>query len=73
MKMDKCPKCKEFSVSYDSYRRKNKCIIDGCTAIVIDENTYSYLKHDYERKVAERVKIINGIETEVIKTFNLEL
>jgi len=71
--MDKCPKCNKHTVEYDSYRDVNRCLVDGCTAIIInkEENTYSYLKHDYSRGLAERIKVVEGVETEVLKIFKL--
>jgi len=63
----------DYSIDYNSHYGQKACYIDGCSVLVNDDGSYSYLKHDYKRKVAERVKVVNGIEKEVIKTYNLEV
>ncbi len=66
-KSGKCPMCDVYSISYDPYQKVDRCMVDGCTVIIIDENTYSYLRHDPLLDNAERIKVVNDIETEVLK------
>jgi phage FluMu protein Com len=69
--MKKCPKCNNFSVAFDAYRMVDRCMLDGCSCIVIDTSTYSYLKADPPSKSINRVKVENGAETAVMKRFKL--
>lgn len=69
--MEKCPKCNKYSVSYDAYRRVKRCMVDGCSCVIIDENSYSMLKMDVSGKTVNRVKVENGKEAGVLKKYNL--
>lgn len=69
--MKKCPKCGNFSIDYDTYKGVFRCMIDGCSCIVIDENTYSYLKADPSKKMICRIKVEQGRETKVIKEYSM--
>ncbi len=71
--MEKCPRCNKYSVSYDSSRGENMCLIDGCTTYVIDKDTYSYLKINPVEKTINRIKVVNGIEKEIIKSYKLQI
>ncbi len=76
--MEECPRAdyhpvkSRFTVDYDSHYGQKACHVDGCTTLVNDDGSYSYLKHDYKRKVVERVKVVDGIEKEVMYTHNLD-
>jgi len=37
--MNKCPKCHRYSVSYDSYRMKSRCLATGCGYVPSDDWT----------------------------------
>jgi hypothetical protein len=69
--MKKCPKCGNFSVDLDSYKGAYVCMIDGCSCVLIDENSYSFLKHDPSTKTVNRVKVEGGHETNIIKKYTL--
>ncbi len=67
--MKKCPKCKHFSVEYSSHTGTYKCTVDGCTCIVYDASSYSYLKPEPSSNSVSRVKVVQGNETGVIKKY----
>lgn len=69
--MKKCPKCNKYTVDYDAYRGVNRCMVDGCSCIVIDDDSYSFLKIDSSSKTINRVKVEKGTETAIIKKYNL--
>lgn len=69
--MKKCPRCNKYSVAYDAYRKVNRCMIDGCSCVVIDEHSYSYLKADSSSNTVSRVKIEEGRETSILKKYSL--
>lgn len=69
--MQKCPRCKRYSVAYDAYRKVNRCMIDGCSCVVIDDHTYSYLKADSSNNTVNRVKVEEGRETGILKKYSL--
>ncbi len=69
--MKKCPTCNNYTIEYDAYRGVYRCMMVGCSCIVIDDDTYSFLKIDPSAKTINRVKVVNGAETKVIKKYNL--
>jgi len=69
--MEKCPRCNKYTVDYDAYRGINKCLVDSCGCVVIDEDTYSYLKIDLSTKTINEVKVEKGTETSIIKKYHL--
>jgi len=69
--MRKCPKCNNYTVDYDAYRKIYRCMMTGCSCIVLDDNTYSYLKIDPSTKTINRVKVERGTETSIIKKYTL--
>lgn len=69
--MDKCPRCHKYTVAYDSYRGVNRCMVDGCSCIVIDENTYSYLRSNPSSRTIDNVKMCNGVEEGIIRKYRM--
>lgn len=69
--MDKCPKCNQFAVGFDSYRGVTRCMVDGCSCIVIDEHSYSFLKPDPSTRTVDRVQIEHGTQIAVLRKFSL--
>ncbi len=69
--MKLCPKCHNFSVEYDSYRKADVCMIDGCSCVIISSNSYSYIISDPISKTINRVKVEEGQEAETIKQYNM--
>lgn len=69
--MKNCPKCGNYTVDYDAYRRVYRCIMVGCSCIVLDNNTYSFLKIDSSAKTMNRVKVEKETEISIIKKYNL--
>ncbi|MGD0886156.1 MAG: hypothetical protein ABSA46_15025 [Thermodesulfovibrionales bacterium] len=69
--MEKCPKCNRFTLGYDRYRGVLRCMVIGCSCVVIDENSYSYLKPDPSTKTMNRIKVERGNETKVIKKYSM--
>lgn len=69
--MQKCPKCNRYSVAYDAYRKVNRCMIDGCSCVVIDNTTYSYLKADSSDNTINEVKVEKGRETGILRKYSL--
>ncbi len=67
--MRRCPICKNLSVGYDSYRKAYRCTMPGCSCIVVDETTYSYLKKEKNGTVV-RVELSNG-GTRVVKEYKV--
>lgn len=67
--MQKCPKCNHFSVEYNSHAGAYMCTVDGCSCIVYDKKSYSYLKPEPLNKTVSRVKVVEGHEAEVIKRY----
>jgi len=67
----KCPRCNKYTVDYDAYRRVNKCLVDICGCVVIDEDTYAYLKIDLSTKTINEVKVAKGTETSIINKYHL--
>jgi len=67
--MNRCPKCNKYSIDYDPYRRVHRCMIDGCSCVIINENSYSILKVDSKNKTINRIKIENGEEVEILKKY----
>lgn len=66
--MEKCPKCKRYTISYDSYRKVKRCLADGCSCIIVNKVSYSYLKSDSCSNTINRVKIQDGTE-KIIKRY----
>lgn len=69
--MEKCPKCNKYSVAYDAYRKVHRCMIDGCSCVVIDDKTYSYLKADSSDNTINEIKVEEGKETGILKKYSL--
>ncbi len=69
--MDRCPKCKRHTVTYDGYRGVRRCMVDGCTCVVIDHKSYSYLKRDSKQKEIHRVRVVDGVEKGTLKKYQL--
>lgn len=46
-------------------------MVDGCSCVIIDENSYSMLKLDVSGKTVNRVKVEKGKEAGVLKKYNL--
>jgi hypothetical protein len=69
--MDRCPKCKRLTIAYDSYRGVSRCMVDGCSCVVIDANSYSYLKPDLTTRTMNRIKVERGSETKIIKKYSM--
>ena len=65
--MEKCPYCKEYSIAFDGYRNVKRCVITGCTCIIVDDISYSILKHN--TKTVDRVLIVNGKESHIEKSY----
>ncbi len=69
--MEKCPKCNQYTVGYDAYRKVKRCMVDGCSCIVINKHAYSYLKNNsFSNNIINRVKVENGSEV-IIKKYNI--
>ncbi len=68
--MEKCPKCGQYSVDYNPYKKSHVCMIDGCSCVVINSNSYSFLKINPTAKTIDRVKVEDEIEIEVVKKYN---
>jgi len=72
--MDKCPKCGMYTIAYDGFRGVTRCLVDGCSCHIINDKSYSILRHDFSRKVVERIVVENGKETnKVLRTYSLEI
>lgn len=71
--MDKCPKCHKFTVAYDSYRKVTRCMVDGCSCIVIDKETYSHLKANLTSGTVDRVKVKNGSEKGIVRRYKIQV
>lgn len=69
--MEKCPKCGRYTIAYDGYRRVHRCMVDGCSCIVLDEESYSCLKQDSATGTVNRVRIVDGVEKDVLKKYQL--
>jgi len=69
--MEECPKCNNYSVDFDSHYGQKACYTDGCTVLIEDNNSYSYIKQDKNKNIAERIKVVNGIEKEVMYSHKL--
>lgn len=69
--MKRCPICKNFSVAFDPSRKAYRCMVAGCSCVVIDEHSYSYLKPDPSSRSISRVKVERGRETKVIKKYSM--
>ena len=67
--MEICPKCHKYSVEYDSYRKANVCLSDGCSCIIIDSSSYSYIKSDPVSKKISRVQVEGDTETKTLKQY----
>ena len=65
--MTKCPKCGNHTVGYDSYRRVNRCLVDGCSCVVYNDNTFSYLEHSLNS--IDRVRVKKDGFKEIIKSY----
>ncbi len=70
--MKKCPKCNNFSVDYDPYRKVEACMMDGCSCIVVNDSTYSYLKRDSSNGKVCRIEE-NGKDRKIVKEFILQV
>lgn len=66
---EKCPKCHRFTTAYDSYRKVKRCMVDGCSCIVIDKDNYSYLKRNLATGDMNRVNVNKGKETHIIQQY----
>lgn len=69
--MKRCPKCRSFSIDYDPYRGVYMCMVDGCSCVILDETSYSYLKPDPSTRTINRIKVEEGSETTIIKKYNM--
>lgn len=69
--MTKCPCCNKYTIAYDGYFGVNKCTVDGCNAIVVDNETYSYIKNNHANKTMDRVEVKGGVYTKVLKRFKM--
>ena len=69
--MKRCPKCKKLSVAFDPYKGAEVCMMDDCSCIVIDDNSFSYLKTDIITSTIRRIKVVSGNETETIKKYKM--
>lgn len=69
--MQKCPKCNHYTVEYSSHNSADSCTRDGCSCIVYDSSSYSYLRPDAPSRTISRVKVIRGGEDETIKRYNM--
>lgn len=69
--MEKCPNCGEYSIAYDGNRQAFRCMVDGCSCILHDDNAYSILVADPTNNAVNRVKFEGGVEVEVLKRFGL--
>lgn len=66
--MKRCPVCNSWSVAYDPYRKVDKCMNTGCSCIIDDESTYSYLEQGPNAGIVHRVKASSG---EVLKEYKV--
>jgi hypothetical protein len=71
--MKKCPKCGNYSVSYDAYRGIELCMIDECSCHIIDENSFSYLEFDPSTGTMNRIKVEKDHEPQVVKQYDIAL
>ena len=69
--MKKCPGCGKLSVDYDSYHKVEKCYIDGCSVRIVDNNSYSVLRADPIQNTMQRIKVKDGVDVEVLKTYRI--
>ncbi len=69
--MRRCPKCHKLSVSYDPYKGVDVCMVDDCSCIILDENSFSYLKADISTGTINRIKVVRGHEAEIIKKYRM--
>ncbi len=69
--MRRCPKCHKLSVAYDPYKGVDVCMIDNCSCIVLDENSFSYLKTDISSGTINRIKVVSGHESGIMKRYKI--
>lgn len=69
--MEQCPLCRQYSVALDGYRGIYRCMEAGCSCVVIDNSSYSHLKADPSARTISRVMVVDGVEKEVLKEYEI--
>jgi len=67
--MEICPGCNRLGVAFDGYRRVKKCHFIDCGAVIYEDGSYSFIRHDSDKIRKIRQCPING-NTTVIKEYN---